>query len=177
MKYAQTLIKAFPNDCEKEIRSLFHKVKLIAEHEMHDSFAVTLENERLHIPYRIYFKEVSEDNLNENELILLNCIFTRHHNGFIRQKSLEKIISSEKLFVTPFVFQLLGEYVVQIIDVINDNLNERMIENMKMLAEENPAYLQLTKQRIMSYWSCYYRSYSSKKEDYVGFKVLNKLNL
>ena len=34
----------------------------------------------------------------------------------------------------------------------------------------NPAYLELTEQRVISYWDCYYRNI--RREDYVGFKIL-----
>lgn len=145
--------------------------------EFSDYFSVSFQSEKLQIPYRLYFQEIKSVNLNETESVILHCLFTRHHNGFVRQKSLEKIISSKESIITPFVFQLLGEYLIQIIDVVNDNLSEKLTEDMISLAKENPQYLELTKQRMISYWNCYYRGYSSKKADYVGFKVLEKLNL
>lgn len=177
----QILLSAFPTYCEKDIRSLNRKINLVSEFEISEdfveSFSVAFQGEILQIPFRIYFKEVSENNLTKDELILLDCFFTRHHNGFIRQRSLEKIITSEVAFITPFVFQLLGEYVIQIIDVINKNLSKTLANNIYSFAKENPEYLQLTKHRMISYWNCYYRSYSSEKSDYVGFKILEKLNL
>jgi len=40
-------------------------------------------------------------------------------NGFVRQQHLERIIRSGNPWVPPFVFQLVGEYAIEIIGVIH----------------------------------------------------------
>ncbi len=37
--------------------------------------------------------------------------------------------------------------------------------------KENSHFFALTKQRVISYWDCYYRT--TDKEEYVGFVILN----
>lgn len=160
MEYKSKILKSFPKSLESNIISLLQKVSFVSEfdfEEFGDYFSVSFQSEKLQIPYRIYFQEINSVNLNETESVILNCLFTRHHNGFVRQKSLEKIISSDVSFITPFVFQLLGEYVLQIIEVINNNLTETIVQNMRSFALENPDYLHVTENRMTSYWNYYTR--------------------
>lgn len=71
-------------------------------------------------------------------------------NGYIRQQRLEKIKNND-YWITPFTFQLLGEYVVEILDVIDEQLDNNKLEKYKRLVVENPKYYQQTESRMISY--------------------------
>ena len=61
-----------------------HRVdNLIHETELN----IELDNETLTIPYRLYFDEPNpelEKSLTNKQKDILNCIYLRHHNGYLR---------------------------------------------------------------------------------------------
>jgi len=142
------------------------------EHPPWDKFSVKVSGQTVVIPYRLYHSPtlISSEHLTDLQSNLVDCLLTRHHNGFIRQQHLARIIHSRHLWVPPFVVQLLGEYVVEVIAVIFDNLNDLDRSLYRSFLLENPDFLAQTSQRVSSYWHCYYRDQNRK--DYAGFKVL-----
>jgi hypothetical protein len=140
---------------------------------------VVLDNVVLTIPYRIYFNEPNSEKeklLSENQKIILNCIYLRHHNGFIRQKRLELLNDKNHYWITPFMFQLLGEYVVEIIITLDKNFNDTTLENFRLFINENPIYWQQTKSRVISYWNEYYRhSKNPILKHYIGQKIVDRI--
>ena len=39
---------------------------------------------------------------------MVYCVFSRHFDGFVREKCLMQFIDSKNLFVQPYILQLLG---------------------------------------------------------------------
>ncbi len=114
---------------------------------------IILSDERLIIPGRVYFDEPKEglgNNLTDIQQTIMNCMYLRHRNGFVRQKRLEKLKNNNEYFVTPFVFQLLGEYVVEIVQVINEQTKELKLSKFAQFVEENPKYWMQTESRMIS---------------------------
>ncbi|HEX3166521.1 MAG TPA: hypothetical protein VHQ93_09650, partial [Chitinophagaceae bacterium] len=96
------LINSFPSslrpDVEEAIKVLTpdHNV-LLVDGQIHNidslihptEYKVYFDGELLTIPYRLYFEEPKlekERLLSPTQKEVLNCIYLRHHNGFIRQK-------------------------------------------------------------------------------------------
>jgi hypothetical protein len=72
--------------------------------------------------------------------------------------------------VPPFIIQLVGEYVIEIIRSIRDNI-DRLDPNLyRAFLTRNPAFYQTTKQRVASYWNCFHRD--QQRADYAGVQVL-----
>lgn len=137
-----------------------------------DCFNALVDNQALSIPYRIYHNSslVHTDRLGQVQKELVDCLLTRHHDGLIRQAHLTRIVTSRNTWVPPFVVQLLGEYVVQIIRVIEENLGNLDTPVYAEFLQSNPRFLDLTERRVFSYWDCYYRTV--KRDAYSGFRVL-----
>lgn len=169
------LQKAFPCYLKNDVESAFSLITVKNEIENYQTFSVNLRNENLQILYRIYFDKPSDFFLNSTKSLILNCLFTRHHDGFLREKCLKKIIKSNEYWISPFVFQLLGEYVIQILDIVEQNLSPILVKNLSNFAAENPEFYNLTKSRVISYWNEYYRNTFPKIEDYVGYRILSKI--
>ena len=72
----------------------------------------------------------------------------------------------------PFVIQLIGEYVIEILQDIYKRIDKLGTENYRKFLIENPDFFITTKQRVSSYWDCFHRGLI-KKEDYVGFQLTN----
>jgi hypothetical protein len=138
------------------------------------TFNVRVNNETVSIPYRVYHNPASI-RTNKNSSLqknLVGCILSRNHDGFVRQEYLTQIVVSNYPWVPPFVIQLLGEYVVEILRVIEANLGNLDKALYTQFLRANPDFLALTGQRVISYWDCYYR-FSCRKEDYPGFRAIH----
>ena len=196
----ETILNAFPAGLRQEVGKVIEilpaeKSVLHADgqfYNMSDSInsyeqIMSLDKELLRIPYRIYINEPSLDNeilLSDLQKTILNCIYLRHNNGFIRQRRLELLINKTDYFVVAFTFQLLGEYVMEILEVINKLINEKTLTLYVRFINENPKYWQQTESRVISYWDAYYRrsqypaylppKYATRKE-YIGEKIIERL--
>ena len=126
-------------------------------------FSVTIEGSFVTVPYRIYNPEPRDDGAaNDTQRSLLDCLYTRHHDGFARQRHLRSILKRQDYWAVPFVVQLLGEYVLAIVEDIEAWIQAHVQEptvrhQLGRFAHENPAFMDLTQQRALSYWDAYYR--------------------
>jgi hypothetical protein len=100
------------------------------------------------VPYRIYhdYQLINTDRLASVQVEIINCVLTRHHNGFVRQKHLQQIVSSCNIWIPPFVVQLIGEYVVEILHAIYVSRAELDAKLYRNFLRENPEFWQTTKQ-------------------------------
>jgi len=139
------------------------------------------DSELLKIPYRLYFNEPDtekESKLSDTQKTILNCIYLKHHNGYLRQRRLEKLIDKSEYWITPYTIQLLGEYVFEILEVLDRHINDKNIDNYKRFVKENPKYFQQTESRMISYWNAYYRRQKFPKlKDYIGYRIVNRIKL
>jgi hypothetical protein len=141
---------------------------------------VKLNNEEIKVPCRIYINEPKENDerkLSDIQKDILNCIFLCHNNGYTRQRRLEKLANSANEFIIPFTFKLLGEYVIEILEVLDQLINENSIPNYAKFINCNQKYWVKTQSRVVSYWNEYYRYPSCYNiQDYVGYKITSRLN-
>ena len=177
----QKLLNAFPIDLKQD-------VEIVADFLIDKNFdihptveqEIILDGQKLIIPGRVYFDNPTDTaghSLTINQQTILNCIYLRHHNGFVRQQQLEKLIYNVKdYYVIPFVFQLLGEYVMEILEVADKHINDKTINNYLKFFNENPTYRQQTESRMISYWDVYYRrtKYKNLKE-YIGWQIFDRI--
>ena len=174
------LKNAFPSVLGDDIDVILNKINLESEHPTVGKFEVILDREILSVPCRQYldvtlYNHISESELTSKQKLIMDCFFTRHHNGYVREAFLKKIIQSKEPWVVPYVFGVLGEYVIELLDVIFRNLDNLYLPNYIEFINANNQYYNLTKQRVVSYWNCYYRWLYKYKNDYVGFKILKFL--
>src|SRR6266700_3005567 len=138
-------------------------------------FSVRVSGENVFIPRRIYHGPLDVSagfrlrftNTLQQEMI--DCIFSRHADGFIREKHLKRIVQSRYVWIPPFVIQLAGEYVIEILRAIEQALPHLDSAVYGDFVRSNPEFIQKTKQGIASYWDCYHRSVP--REQYPGFRV------
>jgi hypothetical protein len=186
------LVNSFPfslrHDVEEALRALPHDHNvLLADGQVHNSdslihsteYKVYFDSELLIIPYRLYFNEPKiedEKLLSPIQKQILSCIYLRHHNGFIRQKRLEQLVDSTDGFIIPHTFQLLGEYVVEILEVLDKHINDKTIDKYFQFITENKKYWQQTESRMISYWNEYYRRPKFPKlEKYIGKQIVDRI--
>ena len=139
---------------------------------------ILLNGEQLSIPYRVYLLEPEPDRisvLTNLQQLILSAILSRSSNGFVREKCVSKLLQSDEPWIPPFVLQLLGEYVLPIIRVVEDHSAVLKRPEYRRFLIENPAFFHLLKQRITSYWNCYYRAMFPRLRDYPAFQIAESL--
>ena len=105
---------------------------------------------------------------------LLHCLYTRHHNGFVRQRHLGFLLASNEVWTAPFVVQLVGEYVLPIVVQIERELGALHEAHFSAFLMENEAFLRLTSARVRSYWNAYFRSHDVPRSAHPGEVVLRR---
>lgn len=74
---------------------------------------------------RVYNAEPDDDavrGLSPRQLTILHCLYTRHHNGYVRQRHVERVVGSAEPWVIPFIIEIAGEYIPQILAIIRRGL-------------------------------------------------------
>lgn len=174
------LTAAFPSALLSEVEAVIKNLPLVDIMPMGEIGPILLNKERIIIPHRIYHSEldnVSLLQLDSRQHIILSCLYTRHHNGYVREKHLKNIIRCNEIWVFPFIFALIGEYVIEILQFIYNYLSSLDKDSLRLFTTENEEFLDLTRQRIISYWYAYfYREYFPFK-NHIGYKILSELSL
>ena len=145
---------------------------------------LVLAGEPVLIPKRVYNPEPAPGlvaELSTAETAVAAGIYSRHHDGRVRQRWLKTLLDSHEPWAAPFIVQLLGEYVIEICGDIsrfahdNDPAASPGHENIRAFLDENPFFATLTRQRAISYWSCYYRGLHASQDSYPALAALATL--
>ena len=178
----QFFYNMFPSEYRNDIDVLYSRYSFFAIYRNSDTFNVFLDNgEIVSIPYRIYLDESQfkfKFLLSKNQKLLLSCILTRHYDGFIREKYLRNILIVnywDYSYVAPFILQLTGEYIMEILSLILINLSKDKILFLKRFIKLNIKFYELTKSRMISYWNYICREEISQFSNSLGAKILDKL--
>ena len=146
---------------------------------------LVMAGEPVVIPQRVYNPEPSPRfaaGLSPLEAVVSAAIYSRHHDGFVRQRQLGTLLDTDEPWIAPFIVQLLGEYVIQIHRDIErfarTELPARPSSRASLSAffAENPCFGALTRQRAISYWSCYYRGLYASYDTYPALTALSLLS-
>ena len=71
--------------------------------------------------------------------------------------------------------QLIGEYVYELLPIIDTKINEKTLNYYSEFSDNNPKYWQQTESRMISYWNEYYRCKFPKLKEYLGFEIVNRI--
>jgi hypothetical protein len=183
------LVMAFPPMLRKDVTAALEGIgplKLSSGR----SILVSVEGSQVVIPYRIYGPEPppgTARGLSTVQQAAVHCIYTRHHDGFVRQRHLRAVIDRSESWIVPFVVQLVGEYVIEILNDIADALDLATPESpasqrFGRFVIENPQFFETTCRRVVSYWNAYYRRQwphrdlrSDSSATYPGFLLIDGL--
>lgn len=141
----------------------------------------TIDKRNYFIPYRIgYIEPYTYTFRNEIEEILTYCLYTRHHNGYVREKYLKKLLDEKLLhdyaFINAFIIRLLGEYVLEIWTLIYDN--KAVFNNISSynFIKENPEILNKNIARAITYSTLYYSHVFKDYRQSPAYKSLHYLS-
>ncbi len=150
----------------------------------HGSFSAAVEGRQVVIPERLYNDEPSAGavaSLSPRQRQLLHCLYSRHCDGMVRQRHLEKVVGSTDPWVIPFVVRLVGEYVLEILVSLCDELRDLATPGTcghlayGQFLVDNPAFFARTQRRVVSYWNCHYRGMYASFRGYPGCTLLDLL--
>jgi len=172
----------FPKVFSKDVQKAFSVIPSASSPLKHSQCyeKIYIEGEVIKIYSRVYFEEPTDvlKKLISKQQSILFCILLCHHNGFIRIKYLKLLMLSDdsySSYIAPFLIKLLGEYVIEILEFLDANLDHKHLELCSKFIKENPLYWQTTRSRVMSYWNAYYRSTYPNFNDYIGSSIVRKI--
>lgn len=145
----------------------------------HGGFVVQVQCQPLAAPYRVYYDigrlRALIQSSDGDERTFALCLGTRHWDGFVREECIRELIGVDRPWMVPFAVHLIGEYVVEIVQVIAATLGQLNKVAYGEFVRENPRFIATIRRRVTSYWSCYYRTQFPKLEAYPGFRVLQEI--
>ena len=171
----ESLTSAFPVRLLTEVSRLAPLIDPPTSQATSEPFHVFCDGESLQIPQRIYRPVISDRqfaSLNPVEQAIASCWFTRHHDGYVRERFLRALPVYDTPWVIAYVVVLCGEYVVELLQYIWEHrgLFEPSILG-RWLRDNNDFYAR-TRDRIVSYWYCYQRSSCARFDAYVGSALI-----
>ena len=166
MAVADRIIRAFPPNLAGEVETVAATLASRGATLSPDSFTVTVEAQAVAIPERLYVDERRGGDATA-------CLFTRHHDGFVRQRALAQVLLLDEPWATPFVVRLVGEYVIEIVEQIDEAFSEQLPRNLAAFVSANPDFIRLTRARVTSYWNCYFRA--TPRREHIGFRVMDRI--
>jgi hypothetical protein len=138
-------------------------------------FSVRLNKEYIKIPYRIYINEVEDEtiqDLNEIQKTILYCLYSRHYNGFVRQKYIKKLLYKNDRFIAPYIIQIIGENISEIMEGI-DKYIDINVENVTEFLAYNLYFWKDIKGKVQSNWNLFQREKYPVFKEYIG-RILEK---
>ena len=169
------LISAFPVNLAHYASSLASLLDPPSGLQNSKPFTVLCDGETLEIPQRIYQPVISESqfaSLPPFERSIAACWFTRHHDGYVRERFLRTLPAFDSSWVIAYVTTLCGEYVKELLHYIWEHRTLFDAAVLGCWLRDNPEFYFRIRSRIVSYWDCYYRSDYPHFESYVGSQLL-----
>lgn len=147
------------------------------ERQWTERFSVRVDGEEVLIPARLHFvRDGSNMAASATAWMMERALQTRSNDGFERQRAVRDILLDLKPWSAPYVVTLIGEYVIEILDEIEEALTPASSAVIVAFIAANPLYWALTKQRVASYWNAYYRARFTRA-GYVGTRLVGGLEV
>ncbi len=166
---------AFPRYLEADVSAIFRILPApIHETSSDDIGLINVGADAVSIPARVYFSEPAAADmevLSERQRLITRCLLSRHHDGHVRERMVKHVLGYDETWTVPFVVQLVGEYVLEIIRRIEDGLRPEHQEPYGAFLRDNADFWARTRQRVVSYWNCYYRHEFPDRLDYPGMRL------
>ena len=178
-KSTPDLVEAFPEQLRSRagvvLGAFVPQLGSVGSRSPDDVGLIVLNGEPLRIPARIYNAEPNWESVRSwgaLEESLVGCLYSRHHDGHVRERALVHIHTPDEPWVIPFIIQLLGEYVLEVVERAASVLARCPQPSVVAFLRENPVFLNLTTARATSYWNEYYRRRFPIRVEYPGLVVL-----
>jgi hypothetical protein len=138
------------------------------------SIPLMVQGQQVFVPRRLHFlgtEQLSE--MAAEATHAAQCLLTRSTDGRIRQTALHRILPTSDPWAIPFVVLLAGEYVIEIIENLQEALPQLDRAAYANFVLENRPVMRDLRSRATSYWNRYYRQSYLDRGSYPGLVVLN----
>lgn len=134
-------------------------------------------DEEVRIPDRVYFgAPLLDDSREPLETAMIHCVYTRHHDGYVRESHVAEVLRSPAPWAVPYLVRLLGAPVAQITEQIESGITDTWANEFRVFAQNNDAFMRLTRARARSYWH-FHRHRFRNVDEYPAIRVLNAIRL
>ena len=135
------------------------------------------------IPARQYHEAMdapARSRLTSTQVGVAACIYSRHHDGRERQAWLPTLLTFDDPCASPFIVQLLGEYVLEIVSEVESTLRSMspaasIFGRLTAFVQTNAPFVALTRDRARSYWWEYHTYPHATFADYPAARALDFL--
>lgn len=139
---------------------------------------ILASGETVFFPYRIYYRDNDlcfSQIADVKSKLVYDCMFTRSCDGFVREKHLKQILSSDyPEWCMPYILRLASEYVYEIIEDIYESMKSQDNSAFQTFCRNNPVLLKRAYTRMTSYWNEFYRSDYYRFSNYIGAKLFRE---
>ncbi|MCX2863918.1 hypothetical protein OOZ63_18995 [Paucibacter sp. PLA-PC-4] len=149
--------------------------------ELRFQFEISVLGETLTLPGRCYVDRrklvdaFGDCGVRGDIRLVALCIGARHDDGFLRESCVRKLLRVREPWVLPFVLAPLGEYVIEIIELIESALPSLDASGCAEFVRANPAFMATLRRRVISYWDCYFRRAYPMICQYPAYRALMTL--
>ena len=140
--------------------------------------SVRLAEQLIAFPYRVYYDQqplLAALEGDRDSALIGACLGTRHYNGFLREQCLHRLLTFDESWTAAFVIQLLGEYVLEIVQPIHDRYANGVEEKYADFYRQNTLHCRYLEQRAISYWNEQYRCRFPRHADYPAVRAFAAL--
>jgi len=166
--------QAFPSSILQSVRAT---LPLLAHSQATDPSAVFLANiddEILQIPVRLYYPRnelLAVASRQDDQGLIAACLGTRHADGYVREACLRRLLPVQQPWAVPFILHLLGEYVRQIVQLIDLHFQHADLTMYLPYLRQNPTLLRDIERRAVSYWDAYHRHQCPQWSEYTAHRA------
>lgn len=132
----------------------------------------------LDIPYRVYYdrqRVLAAIESGGDSALISACLGTRHYDGFLRELCLRRLLTADESWIAPFIIQLLGEYVLEIAQLIHERYAGGVETQHLDFFRQNTGHCHYLEQRAISYWNANYRFRFPRHADYPAVRAFAAL--
>ncbi len=152
-------------------------VKVTDAYNSEKEIYVLTDGTQIKFPYRIYcpVDDHAYSQLTDIEKLIYDCIFTRHNDGYIREKHIRNLLRSDiPEWCFPYIVRSSADYVLAIVNAIYDRLKQCDNSLLQTFCRNNPGIVRTNYRRAYSYWNVYYRRDFPELRAYVGMKLFSE---
>lgn len=172
-----SIIKGFPKYLKSDVRVVLSHIGKMK----YDKKSITyiIEGQSINMPISIFNLEVPADNLREltkRQRLILHCVYSRHHDGYIREKHMKNILASDyEEWAIPYIVKISEEHVVEIVQLVYDQLRESDISRIRQFCANNVVPFATGYNRMVNFWNERHRWNHYHFKYYVGKKLFKQV--
>lgn len=171
------LRQGFPRELAGDVSAVLRQIDKTTEFPELCRYTLP-DGQKIAFPYRIYWPEPEDtviSALPPVQQTICHAIFTRSHDGFVREKHLRALLAEDfPDWVIPYLVKLADEYILEIVQILYDRLRQRDCTALRTFCRENMNAFLYGHARMVSYWNCFHRENCRCYRNYVGKRLFEE---